>query len=202
MKKISIIILSVIAVFLFGACGNDRPELISINQNDKAYSQEDTAGDETEEATGEKNSDDVVIYVHVSGAVNCPGLYELTAGSRVYDAVMAAGGFSDEADENYANLAEILTDGMKYDILTKEQVKLLDEVSEQVSHYTEGGLLDINVATRQELMELPGIGGSKADGILEYRQNNGNFKSIEEIKNISGIGNGIFTDICAYITVR
>ena len=133
------------------------------------------------------------IYVYVCGAVKFPGVYELLQGSRVFEAIQAAGGFLGEAAENEVNQAEILKDEMKLYIPT------LQDLEEQKK--TEAGKVNINIATKEELMTLPGVGESKANQIIQYREDCGKFQSIEDIMMISGIKEGLFNKIKDYITV-
>ena len=196
-----LIIFVVMALFLQG-CMDPSPVLVQAESHDEP---ENAAASETvSEDTPETNG---TVFVHISGAVNMPGLYELDEGSRLYDAVCLAGGFSDEADTDYANLAEVLTDGTKYVIYTKEETEMMKEDIESggssaLSHYTDDGLLDINLATADEFMLLTGIGRVKAEAIVKYRDENGPFASKEDIKNVNGIGDGTYAGIEDEITVR
>lgn len=143
------------------------------------------------------------IIVHVCGAVLNGGVYELDGSARVADAVEAAGGFDKTADKEYINLAESLTDGQKIIIYTKKEVKKFQNNNDKSSHSdVKSSGVNINTATKQELMTLPGIGESKADDIISYRNENGGFKSIDELMKISGIKEGIFSKISSNITVE
>ena len=148
-----------------------------------------------------------VLFVHVSGAVRKPGVYELPEGSRLYEAVESAGGFTDDADGEYMNLAAVLEDGVQYHIPTLEEAAALRAgdtagAGEDESPYTSDGRLDINMAGLEEFTQLNGIGESKARAILNYREEHGPFADIEEIKNVSGIGEGTFQRLKDQITVR
>lgn len=160
----------------------------------------DQAG--TGSSSGDANS---MICVFVCGAVNCEGVYELPERSRVIDAVEAAGGYSDDADRIYVNQAEYVHDTQRVEIPTKEEAQLLREYDSSASEDGEDsqsdGRIDLNTADRQALMTLPGIGESKADRILEYRQIHGRFSSTEELMNVSGIGSGVYEKIREYIKV-
>ncbi len=142
----------------------------------------------------EESSD---IYVQVSGAVSTPGVYSLPSGSRVYEAIELAGGMLDTADDSDVNQASLLEDGQKIYIYTVDEAKALKE-QEALSN---DGLININTAGAAELMTLPGIGQTKADQIVGYRNTNGDFSSIEDIKNVSGIGDGIYKQICSLIKI-
>lgn len=129
------------------------------------------------------------LVVHVSGAVNEPGVYSLPDGSRVQDAIDAAGGPLEEADIHRLNLAEILIDGKKVHVPSCRE-----EGSQKNS------LVNINTATAKELETLPNIGPARAQKIIEYRETHGPFTSIEEITKVSTIGPKIFDSIKDLIT--
>ena len=195
-----LIIFFIIACVLQG-CVSGAPVLVQVGDSGKESAAEGTEPEDESEKLSAGT-----VFVHISGAVNNPGLYELDEGARLYDAVCMAGGFSDEADSDYANLAEVLTDGTKYVIYTKEETEMLREDSRSdggtLSHYTDDGLLDINLATTEEFMLLSGIGRVKAEAIVKHREENGPFASKEDIKNVNGIGDGTYAGIEDYITVR
>lgn len=142
------------------------------------------------------------VIVHVSGAVVSPGVYEIDSGMRVYDAINAAGGFLDSASDDNLNLAQIITDGEKITVLTKKQAKKIKKSDGGKSGTDNEMLININTASKEELMNLPGIGEAKADAIIEYRENNGGFKSTDGIMGISGIKEGVYSKIEKYITVK
>lgn len=145
------------------------------------------------------------IFVHICGAVQSPGVYALPAGSRLSDAVEAAGGFSAEAYQDYCNLAIVMSDGMQYRIPTVEEAhsgELPESAQENQSSYDSQGLLDINRATAAELMELPGIGQTRADAIIAYREEHGAFASKEDITQVTGIKGATYEKIESYIIAR
>lgn len=133
------------------------------------------------------------INVFVSGAVNNPDVYTLKKGSIVKDAVDLAGGFSEEACRDYVNLAKKLEGGEHIMIPTMEQMSGLS-VQNILEESQKSTLVNINTATKEELMSLPGIGERKADSIIEYR-NSKSFSAIEDIMNISGIKEAAFNKI-------
>ena len=148
------------------------------------------------------------VVVYVCGAVNVPGVYTLPDNSRLYEAVTMAGGFSSEADPAYHNLARSITDGERIYILsvaeTKElsaELKVSGEEGAGQAFY-QNGIQNLNTATAEQLMELPGIGEAKATAILSYRAKIGQFTDIEEIMNVSGIGEAMFEKIKDKITVK
>lgn len=159
------------------------------------------------------------ILVFVCGAVKKEGVYSLRTDARVYEAVEAAGGFAEDADRDAVNLAMPMHDGEQLRIPTEEEMEALSSEAERAqpgvtgggSSKTEddaGGISDsvrkvnLNTASREELMTVPGIGGVRADAILEYRESSGGFRNIEEIKNVSGIKAGIYAKIQDYITAE
>lgn len=149
------------------------------------------------------------LVVYVCGAVKEPGIYTLTAESRLYEAVTMAGGFLPEADSAYHNLARSIEDGERIYILSREETRLLT-VEQQVNGETgtadrtqnQSAKINLNTATMEQLMELPGIGETKAAGILAYRERIGQFADIEEIRNVSGIGEAMYEKIKDKITVK
>ena len=144
---------------------------------------------------------DKPIVVHITGAVPRPGVYALPKGARVQDAISAAGGFLAEAEKSNINLAALLEDGQMFDIPYLEGALpvLATPGVEVITNTTE--LIDINTASQAELETLPSIGPTTAQKIIEYREANGPFVSIEDIINVSGIGPGTYERIKDLITV-
>lgn len=144
-----------------------------------------------------ENNKDVIsnIYVDIDGAVINPGVYELTEGSRVNDAINAAGGLKEKAVTKNLNKARKLVDGEKIYIYEEGEIK------EEESDSCQNELIDINTASLNILMTLPGIGEVYGKRIIEYR-NNKRFNTIEEIKNIQGIGDKTFEKLKELITVN
>ncbi len=164
----------------------------------------DAAGTEDSDASGEAEEYVEMIAVHVVGAVGSPGVYMVEKGSRVQDAVMAAGGFSDDACTDAVNLAREAVDGEQILIPTNEEVQSGTYVSSSSYQSASGQatqLVNINTATEEQLDELPGVGPSTAQKIIAYREANGGFSSIEEIKEVSGIGDSRYEQIKDLITV-
>lgn len=157
-----------------------------------------------------------LLYVHLCGAVVTEGVYSLPRGSRLAAAVEAAGGFAETADRSYHNLAAVLLDGQKVYIPTKEetaQLSVTERLGKQTGRTDEndgmqsglaeaGQKVNLNRATKEELMTLPGIGEAKAESILLYRERIGPFQSIEELKQVSGIGEAMFERVKAAIVVE
>ena len=148
------------------------------------------------------------LYVHICGAVNAPGVYELKTDARIYEALEAAGGMTEDAAADWINQAEALSDGERIYVPTQEEA---EESAQSVSgrwadpNGNAGGSvsdkININTAAKEELMTLSGIGASKAESILKYRQEHGNFQNIEDLKKIEGIKDGVFNKIKDDITV-
>ncbi len=153
------------------------------------------------------------IAVHVIGAVPRPGLYKFPEAARVQDAIDAAGGILADADVDTLNLAAPLEDGQQLDIPYKSgseptnntstfdlptSATATEEPTNDNSNSEE--LVNINTASLEELDALPGIGPTTAQKILDYREENGPFSTIEDIMNVSGIGPATFEDIQNLIT--
>lgn len=195
----------------------------SVPGQDGMLPQEDSrSGEDTLPREDTLSGEDMpLVYIHVCGLVSTPGVYGLPAGSRVYEAIEAAGGFSEAAVPDYLNLAQVLEDGMKIQVPDRDQAEEWKArgltqsgismgggtAGVQTSGRTgsgEGGSkarVNLNTATREELMTLRGIGASRADDIIHYRQEFGGFKSIEDIMNVSGIKDAAFEKIKDSITV-
>ena len=170
------------------------------------------AGDASGESpsAGEENgAPETTCYVYVCGAVNAPGVYELPAGSRVYEAIAMAGGMTGEADGRSLNQASELSDGQQITVYTREEAEKLQKNSSCAGMAGQdagfGGNLsagefekakvNINTAGREELMTLHGIGAARADAILAYREQHGAFSRIEDIMNVEGIKEKAFAKI-------
>lgn len=143
------------------------------------------------------------VVVHIGGAVKSPGLYYLPSDSRVADAIQAAGGPTSDADLDAINLASKVVDGSK--VLVPSKVRELNDSITEETFKTESSntkKININTASAKELEELPGIGPALASRIVSYRETNGPFKSIEELKKVSGIGEKRFEAIKDLIIVE
>ena len=212
-RKEQYIILVLIGVIIFGvgvkfALAKNSPSKAKIVQK------ENIAEDKNKEK----------IFVHVSGAVQKPGLYDFTQGARVKDALDKAIP-NDKADLEALNLAELLTDGLKLTVLVKGQApasvpstrttpsSVKSASSKTVSSKTTadkkspaptlapGEKVNINTADQSQLDKLPGVGPITAKKIIDYRNSKGGFKSVEEIKEVAGIGDKKFSDLVGYITI-
>lgn len=172
-----------------------------------------TAVENNNEIVEEENN---TIVVHITGEINYPGVVVLKEGARVVDAIEAGGGETDKADLSSLNLAYMLSDGEKIYVPNKEETSQESQEREYItsakdnSEQSENGAkstgtnfkININTAKQEELTQITGIGESTAKKIIEYRTQNGKFKSIEDIKNIPGIGDSKFNAMKEEITVN
>ena len=176
----------------------------------------------------EKKEKEIKVLVDVKGEVNTPGVYDLTDNNTVMDAINKAGGLTKNSDTSNLNLSKKLEDEMVIIVYSKSEIKKMEEPKVQcppcndacikeedekakldTSKETESkeesktvtGKVNINSATASELQSLNGIGEAKAKAIIEYREKNGNFEKIEDIKNVSGIGDSVYEKIKDNITV-
>ncbi len=140
------------------------------------------------------------ITVYVTGEVKKPGLVTLTEGQRVADAVNAVGGVIETADIDHVNMAAFLEDGM--------QVRVPERIGRDADHpqnapigKNKEGQINLNTASEKELQELPGIGPAMSARIIEYRETNGAFQNIEDIKKVRGIGNAKFEKLKDKVTI-
>lgn len=211
-----------------GAANADRTE--------RADGPEDTGTAEDKDKTESAGR----IFIHVCGEVVSPGVYELSEGSRLYEAVEAAGGLTDEADGDFLNMAQALSDGMQLRIPDRREAEelrragydpagsmtadggaqaggliqggaqaggLIQGGGAQAGGVTQGdgrtqdGRINLNTATKEQLMTLSGIGEARAEAILAYRRESGGFKTIEDIMKVSGIKEAAFQKIKEDITV-
>jgi len=143
------------------------------------------------------------LIVHITGAVPRPGVYALAQGSRVQDAISAAGGFLAEAEKKGINLARALEDGEQLDVPYVEGASpvIATDAPPVIQDPSATELININFASQVELESLPGIGPTTAQKIIAYREQNGPFLTIEEIINVPGIGPGTYERIKDLITV-
>lgn len=212
LKKYRYIILSglLIIVFLFFNKNSDEIELTS-----------DLSLEVKEEATEEITKEEK-IKVDIKGAVKNPGVYEINSNGRVADAIAISGGLTNDADTSIINLSKNLTDEMVIIIYTKEEVAEMLKGSTSIKYIEKECIcpkiendacidnvidnkpdtntsneqkVSLNSATIDELMQLPGIGEVKAKAIIAYREENGGFKSIEELLEVNGIGESTFNKI-------
>lgn len=135
------------------------------------------------------------LIVQVEGLVSNPGTYSLQPGSRVSDAITAAGGFLSNANSASVNLARPLKDGEKIIIADPTQVTGMIDTGNT-------SLIDLNTATLEQLDSLPGIGQTRAEAIIQYRNDHGNFVTIDELLTVQGFGQALFDQIKSLITAN
>ena len=134
------------------------------------------------------------IFVHVAGSVKAPGIYQLDSGSRVYDAVLAAGGFTTKANQASVNMARALNDG--------EQLLVSSGSGNQTFQESpSSSLISLNQASASQLEDLPGVGPALAGRMVDWRTANGGFKSKEDLLNVAGIGDKLFASVKDLVTL-
>ncbi len=161
--------------------------------------EESTVSEEADIESTKTPEEADMICVYVGGAVSDSGVYLLPQGSRLYEAIEAAGGMTEDADPYYLNQAKILEDAEQIIVLTTQEVQ---ERKEQIRQQAEeAGLVNINTADVSQLMQLNGIGQSRAEAIVAYREQCGRFTQIEDIQMVTGIKAGLYEKIKDKITV-
>lgn len=202
-KKIVIIvgIIIIIGILYFIYNGIDKKSTDQIDNNMLSIE------NNTKENEGSKE----LVIVHITGAVKMPGIVKLPEGARIEDAIDKAGGLTEDADISDVNLAYVLEDGIKIKIPTISEEKneeiIINSsgegiVEKEISNNSENKIININKANETDLQTLPGIGASLAGRIVEYRNSNGKFNEIEDIKNVSGIGDSKYENIKNLICVK
>ncbi|MFS8651792.1 MAG: helix-hairpin-helix domain-containing protein [Caldibacillus sp.] len=179
-------------------------EVMESNEVDVAQEEIHREEGESETSGAEEQS---VMMVDVKGAVKKPGVYPVSEGERVVDVVAKAGGLTEDADDTKINLSQKVSDEMVIYVPRKDED--LGQLSVGTFTNSTGGSsssgsnkVNINTASREELQTLPGIGPQKANAIIEYRESQGPFQTIEEIMNVSGIGEKSFEKLQDLITVK
>jgi len=134
------------------------------------------------------------IYVHVAGSVKSPGIYQLDSGTRVYDAVLAAGGFTSKANQASVNMARALNDGEQLLISSGSGPQAFD-------NSMTSSLISLNQASATQLEDLPGVGPALAGRMIDWRTANGGFKAKEDLLNVAGIGDKLFASVKDLVTL-
>lgn len=143
-----------------------------------------------------------LITVDVKGAVKSPGIYDLPVGSRVNDAVQKAGGLTEQADSKSINLAQKVSDEALVYVPTKGEESASQQTSSGTASSTsKDKKVNLNKASLEELKQVKGLGGKRAQDIIDYRESNGKFKSVDELKKVSGIGAKTIEKLKDYVTV-
>ena len=189
-----------IGLFL-GLCGcqkeTDSLEYLLWEQQEPVFE----SGSEQETEKAQREEENQTLWVHICGYVQYPGIYEMPVDGRVYDALMAAGGFSEGANESALNLADYLKDGSRIYVPGLSLPETEDSAFSEEWESQEA-LININTASQNLLETLPGIGSAKAQKIIAYRKENGPFESIDELKEVTGIKEALFEKLKAFITVE
>lgn len=197
------------------------------NLNKNKYNNIKITSNIVKEDLQETKSEEIIKYnIDIKGAIKNPGVYQVENNLTVNDVIKIAGGLTKDADTSLINLAKKINDEMVIIIYTKEEVKksnlvntvikvvekecvcpniendgcLNTEIKDTITNKEENKLININTATKEELQTISGIGESKANNIIKYRKEFGNFKTIEDIKNVEGIGDTLYETIKIYIT--
>ncbi|AXI01270.1 comEA protein [Sporosarcina sp. PTS2304] len=145
----------------------------------------------------------VAILVDVKGAVKYPGLYSMREGDRLLDAVDQAGGYTEQADTRLLNHAQRLTDeAVVYVPVAGEQPPTFEQAAASASTESSATKVNINTANESDFQNLPGIGPSKAQAIVQYREEHGGFTSLDGLKEVSGIGDKTFEKLESFITLN
>ena len=225
-KILNFIGIGIFCLFLFG-CSKESFLLSSKESSSTIVLKEEILlPQETSETVLEENKESEVgkiaeekseeIAVHICGAVNNPGVYYFKEKQRVHEGIVKAGGFREDADRDYLNQALFLEDGMKIIVPTKEETKVLKDSKEGTGEkeFLQGTSfstlnetkeqkqkINLNTADKALLCTLPGIGESRAESILAYRQEHGDFEKAEDIMKVSGIKEAAYEKIKEYVTV-
>lgn len=189
--------------FLLFQHHSDTSEQPVMYQNAQESAQNDRSDNGTEETA---DSTDTECAVYIAGAVRNPGLYRYKGQARLNDAIEAVGGFTKNASKESVNLARFLSDGEQITVPTKQEVtkeksRENRKTAEKGNSSNASALVNINEASSEELMTLPGVGQAKANLIIEYRTEHGSFEKKEDIMNISGIKEGVYNKVKDLITI-
>ena len=184
-------VLLIAAAFLFYLYGEN--DTISLSEAETAEKETATVSD-----SGSRSR----IFVDISGCVKKPGVYEVDSGYRIFQVIEEAGGVTRNADTSVINQAEPVTDGLKIVIPDKDSANASSDSRSVLSASDQdSGKININTADSTALQEIPGIGPVTAEKIISYREQNGLFRSPEDIKNVSGIGDKTYDKLKSIITV-
>ena len=211
-----IIIIIMVVVLLIGITSFTIYKILNNNKKDDIVVE-----DKLQEKKEVKKEE--LLKVDIKGQVISPGIYEMGLNSRVIDVIESAGGLTEDADTSVINLSKKITDEMVIIIYSKRQVEEFSKTKEiekqvakkcmdneeysitndaciKVNENKSIGKININTATKEDLMTLQGIGESKANDIIKYRDENGGYQNIEDIKKVNGIGENLFASIKENIT--
>lgn len=192
--KITLFFIGLCLAVLTVGCSEKKAEIVLEEEP-----LQEMAKTEKEEKSDQEEAEQGTLFVFICGAVTTPGVYELPTESRVHEVVQMAGGLLAEADQNYLNQAERLTDGMR--IYVPKEGEAPDLQQEGTAKPGVQSKVNINTADKETLMTLTGIGEAKAAAILKYREEQGPFGAIEDLMMIEGIKEGVFRKIEDEITI-
>lgn len=205
---VTVLFIMVSGIYYCVCFGESEEAVFVVNgtevENNSRLANEDKEDCASESITETQNIEEpeklekTMIYVHICGQVNRSGVYCLEEDGRVMELVELAGGFTDRAARDSVNLAQKLSDGQRIYIPDLEEVKgglTFLEVESEGHQGLDTGKVNINTANKDTLMTLTGIGEAKAEAIIRYREEHGGFQSIEEIKGIEGIKDGVYNKI-------
>ncbi len=205
MNRIIKLLKTTVLVFTLIICAGCNDTGITVTR------QQETSTEVRQEETGEKGSEEpeaadaektaeepCEICAFICGAVQEEGIYYVPAGSRVNDVLVAAGGFSENASTSAVNLAEMVSDGDR--IYIPEEGEEIAAVMTGPENKNSEGLVNINTAGKEELMTLPGIGETRAEEIIRYREQQGGFAQVEDLMKVNGIKEGTFNKLKDKVT--
>ncbi|GMA09469.1 putative competence protein [Tetragenococcus halophilus subsp. flandriensis] len=182
-RFLPLIIATLITVFVlviyFSQSNNEQAD--AWEENESAFQQATEDSEKTTEETGK-------IIVDIKGEINKPGVYELEGDARVKEVILEAGGLTKQAEEKQLNLAEKLQDQQMIYIPNKEEAEEMEVDGDKQEGDNNEDMIDINAADINELQEISGVGPAKAQAIVDYREENGAFESVDELNEISGFG--------------
>lgn len=192
----SVILISVLLYIFFSNDSSTPPPVEIVPSSQMTEQQLNSEQQQPQQAEPE------LVMVDVKGAVNKPGVYSLSADSRVIDAITLAGGYKEQADSTFINHAQKIVDEMV--IYVPKQGEVVENIAINSAGTTanEDGKVNLNTADEAAFMTLPGIGPSKAQAILSYRDEHGPFQTIEELKSVTGIGDKTFERLADMIFVQ
>ncbi|EEI9899150.1 helix-hairpin-helix domain-containing protein [Listeria innocua] len=173
---------------------------IPTSQTDKVTANQALNTEEKPQKEEKKNA--THIYIDIKGAVRTPGVYKLPVDARVQDVVKVAGGLTEDADNSKLNLAEKLKDEMSIYVYKNGEAGSEEVVKDDIESSETDKKVNINSATKVDLQQVPGIGDSKATAIIEYREKEGLFQTIEDLKNVTGIGEKTVEKLKEYLDVN
>lgn len=171
---------------------------VSINEWEQEFQKAEE--ESSDEQLPIKMQEENKVIVDVKGEVQQPGVYEMRQGDRITDAIASAGGFRENADQNQVNLAGKLKDEMV--IYVPKEGEIPSSATFVLQQEESADLVNINSASSEELQSLPGIGPAKAEAIIIYREEQGNFEKPEDLMNVSGIGEKSFEKIKKHVTIQ